>query len=1360
MNNIFWKAILVLLVAVSFTTSAICDELPTVPDNLQAFKITFSRADVYWHESTDDFAVTGYKVYRSDTLVATVTEPSFTDTNLVPGTSYTYKICAVDTANQLSAQSLPLTLKTLESLDIDDSAVIEQVVDNLNTEGLSAENLISTVQSAFAALGYDSTFDKVDVSLLTELVQQRIDEMSELADPETPESRVADQLELDNLLIDNFEGNSFLELYTHSNLTELGEKHFQNGNSPSAIIIYEYSLNFLDDVEVSTSNTLHRLSHIKLKAITEATTEQEMLDILHDSKATLIRFFDFFPGSTSHIGQGIYVKAAFNYFWRFPELLNYYNYNQDIYDGALTMIQAAKAIDDSAMNAIRLDRMSAWELSNTTVAIKNPSGTPLTGEIKITNVSDTSRYPEDPVEDVRVFPATAASTLTPLYLGHAYDFTVKVDVQGGNQWVWNLSNVPHEKGKKVTYDHGTGPVITDLADSNAPAEIVVISSQPTAPYNLSADRFIDTFTLSWDWVSPSGFNLKEFKIFRSGTAIATVTAQTKIGIPLEIGDNTYSYTVIAYDTNDTPSSTSQALIVTPDFTDEQQAYFDWLQLHFGSGPVYDFEDADGDGLSNYFEFLLGSDPNLAPVLDVKATITDAVPGLFAEYYQVDSTIYWLPAFDSLTPVSSEVLTNFNFSANAGNILGSGISDYAALRLQGYIDVPADGRYRFYLNSDDGSELYIDGERIVDNDGRHSVREYSGDLYMRAGVHSVEIQYYEYTGSGTLEIDWNGPGFSRTALDSTSVWYTPNPTPLLAESLAQNRDSDNDGIIDMIEYQLGTDIHSADSDSDGISDFDEINITNTDPLDEDSDGDGFSDFDEVFLLFSDPNVADVSNTVTEVLVIDGSAGTVVSGEWQVLGSAIFANGRNGSLQYTINIPVDGVYRLEVEATENNSYSTNSLFILGLTVDDTYVGKTSITAPYGTNGTGHFYLPNLTSGNHTFTLKWDNVVSNTFIQINVLRLQALGGPDNDGNGIPDWIDNRLEKLTQLTVPAASPVSPVCVEGENQLNIGTLAISGYYTEPEEDPVDPTLKPAPDNTWYADVTISPVAATVLSFDFQNGSEIIPKTVTWTETNAMLEPDTMIRLNDSLLITGFPEAAVAGTSVITVDGEQFTINYDVINSRNSIAYKFENPGEYTVSVTYTPDGGGDPVAGSMEVKVVSSYFATAPVAILNKSRSWLNPNITTETFVKADSYINMYESDIQPTGRDLDLNATQDKTGYVVARLGEDGPVMDSEKIEVMKIEFLPTYKVEVIESFADGSVMIENHITLSHVPEDLMIHIRIFVGGHTFEDGTIEMWVTAADFDEFGVFKYRIIRSAGATSGVCHRVNIYQDDVLLQTY
>jgi len=58
------------------------------------------------------------------------------------------------------------------------------------------------------------------------------------------------------------------------------------------------------------------------------------------------------------------------------------------------------------------------------------------------------------------------------------------------------------------------------------------------------------------------------------------------------------------------------------------------------------------------------------------------------------------------------------------------------------------------------------------------------------------------------------------------------------------DSDQDGLTDEEEQQLGTDPNSVDSDNDGLFDREEVKVYHTDPLNADTDGDGYLDGAEV------------------------------------------------------------------------------------------------------------------------------------------------------------------------------------------------------------------------------------------------------------------------------------------------------------------------------------------------------------------------------------------------------------------------------------------------------------------------------------------------------------------------------------
>lgn len=78
-----------------------------------------------------------------------------------------------------------------------------------------------------------------------------------------------------------------------------------------------------------------------------------------------------------------------------------------------------------------------------------------------------------------------------------------------------------------------------------------------------------------------------------------------------------------------------------------------------------------------------------------------------------------------------------------------------LTCTGQIVVTATDYYDFDILSDDGSVVYIDGAELIDNDGVHSARDVSGTKYLRLGVHSFTLKFFQGNGSQALVFSENG-----------------------------------------------------------------------------------------------------------------------------------------------------------------------------------------------------------------------------------------------------------------------------------------------------------------------------------------------------------------------------------------------------------------------------------------------------------------------------------------------------------------------------------------------------------------------------------------------------------------------------
>ena len=99
-------------------------------------------------------------------------------------------------------------------------------------------------------------------------------------------------------------------------------------------------------------------------------------------------------------------------------------------------------------------------------------------------------------------------------------------------------------------------------------------------------------------------------------------------------------------------------------------------------------------------------------------------------------------------------------------------DGFALRFTGYLQVPADGVYTFYLVSDDGSRLWIGSDLVVDHDGLHSACEASGQIILKAGKHPIIVAHFEAGGAQCLEVSCAGPGITKQLMPGAVLWRRP------------------------------------------------------------------------------------------------------------------------------------------------------------------------------------------------------------------------------------------------------------------------------------------------------------------------------------------------------------------------------------------------------------------------------------------------------------------------------------------------------------------------------------------------------------------------------------------------------------
>jgi chitodextrinase len=101
------------------TTPAAPDTVaPSTPTGLVATAVSASRINLNWSASTDNLAVTGYRVFRNGALLLSLGNvTAYQDSSLIAGTTYTYTVRALDAAGNVSGQSAAASATTSAGID-------------------------------------------------------------------------------------------------------------------------------------------------------------------------------------------------------------------------------------------------------------------------------------------------------------------------------------------------------------------------------------------------------------------------------------------------------------------------------------------------------------------------------------------------------------------------------------------------------------------------------------------------------------------------------------------------------------------------------------------------------------------------------------------------------------------------------------------------------------------------------------------------------------------------------------------------------------------------------------------------------------------------------------------------------------------------------------------------------------------------------------------------------------------------------------------------------------------------------------------------------------------------------------------
>jgi predicted alpha-1,2-mannosidase len=163
----------------------------------------------------------------------------------------------------------------------------------------------------------------------------------------------------------------------------------------------------------------------------------------------------------------------------------------------------------------------------------------------------------------------------------------------------------------------------------------------------------------------------------------------------------------------------------------------------------------------------GEQPSLASeALIQKAGIIKPVqqsevePGLSYKYthgiYRMVNDILNVP------PLKSGIVPNFTIEPREKE-------QFFSFDYEGYLNIPRDGQYTFYLATNDGGKFYFDNRLTINNDGLHPVVEVKKLVTLKAGLHPLSVKYFQEGGRNGLMVSWQGPGILKQEIPA-NVWF--------------------------------------------------------------------------------------------------------------------------------------------------------------------------------------------------------------------------------------------------------------------------------------------------------------------------------------------------------------------------------------------------------------------------------------------------------------------------------------------------------------------------------------------------------------------------------------------------------------
>lgn len=748
-----------------------------------------------------------------------------------------------------------------------------------------------------------------------------------------------------------------------------------------------------------------------------------------------------------------------------------------------------------------------------------------------------------------------------------------------------------------------------------------------------------------------------------------------------------------------------------------------------------------------------SAPSLAAVIKDPSALP--ANGLLGRYFS--DTTFTTQVFQRIDPA-----IDFNWAENAPE--STMPANAFSVRWEGQIVPKYSEEYTFTTTTDDGVRLIVNNKTIIDKWTIQN-KTWTGKITLVAGTrYNFRMDYYDNTSTAQAKLMWKSANQPEEVIP-TSAFI---PQRVTTDAVSLNNTWTGQGVnnlwsnpanwsLGVVPLQTHKVTFSGKYSSECFIDMDvDVQAIVT--------ADSYSK--TIYCLGKTIRVAGDYNLSGVVNGFDANVNLILSGSGDQ--NVYFPSNQNLATLNVLNIGGQVCFRTNLNTTTFTiapgarvGFAPDKNIYAGV-ID--WQGTAAQPIRMGLCESGNPWYLRLTKGGIQKVSNVEVAFSNAKYSDPILGTEGCRDYGNNTN----WVFS-MESAIEVDETAVAGV--VTVEGvANGTDRSEISV---YVNGVEVPVTLTGTAG----WSADVTLADGATNTI--EVKSGDAVVyVKEISYTAP-AVTGSEITIRLQNSQLLK-----AIGGLNAnigMQIDTDGDTLVDSAAFTGDLFNRKFEQAGAYTMAAKIDRNKDGDfddesEFDQTLTVRVVEVNW-NGPVACqqgFERAKNDVEVNgvpLTEVTFTTT----NPVSCIIERTGgvanhpslaiKPMELGAVM-----LQARIGgEKGSIIAECPLEVFRLYTTATSEMPVIETIGDDTVLTEGKLIQFPWIPDLIVKVRIFVWGATFDDSTVDRSFYTNSFapmqdklapgaESYGTaYRFLVTRARIASHGPCHTIGVYQNGVLV---